>query len=61
MGICQTPMRHKDGTVSPCTLPAAHRLSDINHRDAHGHRAPVLAHQASIADAQRVAKLPPIT
>lgn len=58
---CGTPMKHKDGTVSRCDLDKAHNLSDSDHRDQHGCTAHVLVHQASIADAQRVAALPPIS
>jgi hypothetical protein len=60
MNICKTPMRHQDGTVSACILPHYHLLHDSDHRDAHGHTAAVLVHQASIADARRVAALPPV-
>jgi hypothetical protein len=60
MNTCQTPMQHRDSTVSLCVLPASHLLSDSDHRDVHGCTAHVLVHQASIADAQRVAALPPV-
>ena len=56
---CGTPMVHADQTVSPCTLPRDHfvQVTDSDHYDAHGCTAPVLVHQASIADARRVQQL----
>jgi hypothetical protein len=39
-----------------CVLPKAHTEQDTDHLDEHGHTAPVLVLQASIAEAARVSR-----
>lgn len=53
-GWCHASMTHADGAVSPCLLPKRHLLDDSDHEDSHGHRAPVLVHQSTIREAERI-------
>lgn len=55
MSKCGTPMRHPDKSVSPCVLDETHRLDDSDHRDGHGHTAPVLVRQSTIREVAAVA------
>lgn len=52
MALCDTPMKHADGSVMPCTLPKGHevQVEDSDHYDAHGCSAPVLVHQSTLRE-----------
>lgn len=56
MTLCGTPMRHRNGLVSPCTLPKDHfvQVEDSDHFDECGCSAPVLVHQSAIREVRRV-------
>lgn len=56
-GRCTVPMIHPDKSEAQCVLPRKHLLDDSDHVDEHGHHAPVLVHQSTIRDVQRVQSL----
>ena len=55
---CGTPMVHPDESAGHCTLPKDHyiQIEDSDHYDEHGCIAPVLVHQASIREVERVGR-----
>ena len=53
-GRCQVHLIHADKSEARCVLPKRHLLDDSDHVDDHGHHAPVLVHQSTIREVQRV-------
>jgi hypothetical protein len=51
---CKVHLVHADRSEDRCILHRDHQLQDTDHRDKHGHHAPVLVCQATIDEVRRV-------
>jgi hypothetical protein len=53
-GRCQVRLIHEDKSESQCTRLKIHLLDDTDHRDEHGHTAPVLVRHSTIRQVKAI-------